>query len=98
MAENELDTSITPPAMAVFNPDEYMSDLEGLDFTEEQKVEFLRTMWWIMSAMVNLGFGIDSVIPAFQKASEIDLDRLKDSNPKDDFSIAAHRDAPERTP
>lgn len=52
--------------------DKYSEHVDDLDLTEEQKLEFLKTLWWIMSAFVDLGFRVDAVqllLPAFEEDS-----------------------------
>lgn len=44
----------------------YQRHVEDFDLTEEQKVELLETLWSIMAAFVDLGFGRDSVQCIFQ--------------------------------
>ena len=39
----------------------YMSHVEDFDLTEEQKIELLQTLWTIMEAFVDIGFGVDAV-------------------------------------
>ncbi|MCI0466835.1 MAG: hypothetical protein L0Y57_07505 [Beijerinckiaceae bacterium] len=39
----------------------YQSHVEDFDLTAEQKVELLQTLWAIMTAFVDLGFGVDAV-------------------------------------
>lgn len=41
--------------------DKYREHVDDLNLTEEQKLEFLKTLWWIMSAFVDLGFRVDAV-------------------------------------
>lgn len=44
-----------------FDYEEYAPYLEDSDLTEEQKREFLETLWNIMVSFVDLGFGIHPV-------------------------------------
>lgn len=78
-----------------FEAAEYMEYVDDLELTEAQKVEFLRTLWSIMSAFVELGFSADSVIPMLaQKASETGGDALQKEIPTHEFNAAADN-APE---
>lgn len=43
------------------NPEDYLPDLEDFDISEQQKHEMLQALWHIMSTMVDLGFGVDTV-------------------------------------
>lgn len=62
--------------------------------TEAQKVEFLRTLWDIMSTFVRLGFGVESVLPTiFHKALESSADGLEESVPTHEFNVAADAEA-----
>lgn len=45
----------------IFDYEEYAPYLEDSDLTEEQKREFLETLWSIMVSFVDLGFGIHPV-------------------------------------
>lgn len=79
-----------------FEAADYMEYVDDLELTEAQKVEFLRTLWTIMSAFVELGFGVDSVMPMLaQKASETSTDALQTEIPTHEFNVAAD-DEPER--
>jgi hypothetical protein len=100
MANNNefpFDQSPQSEALGVlpFEAAEYMEYVDDLELSEAQKVEFLRTLWSIMSAFVELGFGVDSVIPMLaQKASESGAYALQKDIPKHEFNAAAD-DAPE---
>ncbi len=68
-----------------FNPDDYREELENIDVSEEQAQEFLATLWNIMAAMVDIGWGVNSVqilLPdIFEKAGQdsVNLIEQKDS-------------------
>jgi hypothetical protein len=47
----------TPP----FDPEKYRSFLEDTELSHEQQSEYLKVLWSIMTAFVELGFGVDSV-------------------------------------
>ncbi|MBL27118.1 MAG: hypothetical protein CMM50_06150 [Rhodospirillaceae bacterium] len=56
-----------------FDADEYRPYLAGLDLTDEQANELLATLWDIMKAFVELGFGLDSIhrfLPELNAVSE----------------------------
>ncbi len=73
-----------------FNPEKYLSYIDDPHLTDTQKTEFLQTLWTIMSAFVDLGFGVDSVMPILeQKALEAGEDALEESIPTHEFNIAA---------
>lgn len=45
----------------VFNVEDYRDDIAELGIPQEQAAEFLRTLWDIMRAFVELGWGVDSI-------------------------------------
>lgn len=63
-----------PLARLKCNPDDYREDIAEFGFTKEQEDEFLQTLWRIMSTMVDLGWGVESVqyfLPEiFEKTSQ----------------------------
>ena len=62
-----------------FDADRYMHYVEDFGMTEDRKKEYLRTLWWIMAAFVNLGFGVDSVTRLFApETSENGPDELQE--------------------
>lgn len=57
---------------SAFNAEEYLPYLAEFDLTEEQANELLATLWEIMKAFVDLGFGVDSIhefLPALKDVS-----------------------------
>ena len=65
--------------MPEFDADKYMQFVEDFDMTEDRKKEYLQTLWWIMAAFVNLGFGVDSVARLFASGtSENGPDELQE--------------------
>ncbi len=79
----------TPGALP-FNADKYLEHVEDCEMTQAQKLEFLHTLWDIMSTFVRLGFGVDSVLPTlFQEASRNAADALEESVPTHEFNVAA---------
>ena len=68
--DSVIDTRQPAPA---FDADEYRPYLDGFDLTEEQANELLATLWDIMKAFVELGFGVDSIhrfLPELDAVSE----------------------------
>ncbi len=43
------------------DPEDYREQMGEMDFTPEQAQEFLTTLWNIMSTMVDIGWGVDTV-------------------------------------
>lgn len=73
-----------------FDPKKYLNYIDDPHLTDAQKTEFLQTLWTIMSSFVDLGFGVDSVMPILeQKALEAGADALEESIPTHEFNIAA---------
>lgn len=59
-----------PPA---FDAEEYLPHVAEFDLTEEQASEMLATLWEIMKAFVEMGFGVDSIhefLPALNEVSQ----------------------------
>ncbi|MCI0667485.1 MAG: hypothetical protein L0Y43_05470 [Methylococcaceae bacterium] len=71
----------------------YARHVEGFDLTQEQKVELLETLWSILTAFVDLGFGADSVQCLFRDVRPNSLhsggDPVEDNGPSNDFNQAA---------
>ena len=79
-----------------FDAAEYMRYVEDVPLTDTQKIEFLQTLWSIMAAFVNYGWGVDSVIPLLaQKAFESESTALQQVYPTPNFNVAADDEAGE---
>jgi len=73
-----------------FDAAEYMRYVEDVPLTDAQKIEFLQTLWSIMAAFVNYGWGVDSVIPLLaQKAFESEPTAVQQVYPTPNFNVAA---------
>ncbi len=101
MSDNEAPTSHSEPTQAssvlAFDADKYLEHVEDFQMTEAQKVEFLRTLWDIMSTFVRLGFGVESVLPTiFQKALESSADGLEGNVPTHEFNVTAEVEGEEK--
>ncbi len=58
---------------SAFNAEEYLPEMTGFDLSEEQARELLATLWEIMKAFVDLGFGVESIhefLPAWREISQ----------------------------
>lgn len=68
------------------DPDDYLPYLDGFDMSIEQKQAALFALWHIMSAIVDIGFGMDTVqilLPGiFEKASRDSGKLLKTNEPE----------------
>ena len=49
------------PAVLECDTEKYSEHLDEPDLSEERQAEMLQTLWSIMAAFVDLGFGVDSV-------------------------------------
>ncbi len=56
-----MDYDHTNTAIKSPRPSDYMHMLEGEDLTDEQKLEFLETLFKIMQAFVEMGFSSEPV-------------------------------------
>jgi hypothetical protein len=73
-----------------FKAEKYLEYVDDLEMTEAQKIEFLRILWNIMSGFVELGFGVDSVMPILaQRALENGSGTVKENIPTHEFNVAA---------
>lgn len=74
--------------------EKYLEYVEDCELSEPQKLEFLRTLWHIMSAFVRMGFDVDSTLPnVFQKASKNAENTLEATIPSHEFNVAADDEA-----
>ena len=101
MSDSEAPTSTQESSKAshslAFDADKYLEHVEDFQMTEAQKVEFLRTLWDIMSTFVRLGFGVESVLPTiFQKALETPADALEGIVPTHEFNVTAEVEGEEK--
>lgn len=58
---------------SAFDAEEYLPYVAEFDLTEKQASELLATLWEIMKAFVDLGFGVDSIhefLPALKEVSQ----------------------------
>jgi len=65
------------------DPDKYRKHLGECDLTEAQQNEVLQVLWQIMSTMVDIGWGVDSVqmfLPDLFKKASMDSDKLLKHN------------------
>lgn len=73
-----------------FDPEKYLDYIDDPYLTDAQKTVFLQTLWTIMSSFVDLGFGVDSVMPILElKTLEAGEDAPEDAIPTHEFNIAA---------
>lgn len=65
-SQREAVASVGDASSSVLPPDveRYRVHLDGLALSETQATELLETLWSIMSAFVDQGFGVDSVLLA----------------------------------
>jgi len=64
--------SLNAPELNTPKPSDYMSELDGEGLTEAQKIELLETLFNIMKAFVDIGYGMEPVsklIEDFEKCA-----------------------------
>lgn len=61
MVNDEHRANSAPPAVPPLDTEKYREYVDEFEIPEESKIELLQTLWWIMAAFVDLGFGVDSV-------------------------------------
>lgn len=62
-----------------FNPDEYREELRECGYTKEQEDQLLQALWDIMSTMVYMDWGLDSIhliLPQIFSKASTDSDKL----------------------
>ena len=85
-----------------FDPAEYLPDMEEFDLSEDEATELLATLWEIMKAFVDLGFGVDSIhriFPELNRVSgELEADQVesKGDHLTHTFDHAASGDAEQK--
>jgi hypothetical protein len=85
--------------LPLFDAEKYRNELQDLDLTEQETIEFLKVIDFIMRSFVEVGWGVDSVIPALLQrtfASASDEVEEKGSDKSKQFSSAARDWAAER--
>ena len=83
-----------PPITLIVDWEFYFSELEKSDLTDDEKREFIGTLWYIVCAFVDLGFGIESTQQAIAARDAARLessipDTKKDSGLRAAFKAAA---------
>jgi homoserine acetyltransferase len=92
-SSKEAETVPQAPGILRFDAEKYLVHVDDMEMTDAQKMEFLRTLWTIMSAFVDLGFGVDSVMPILaQRALENGCGTVKENIPTHEFNVAADED------
>ena len=64
---------LQPANVLALDTDKYLPELQDFDLTDEQKIELLQTLWSIMKAFVEVGFGVDSIhhfVPALSAIAQ----------------------------
>ena len=77
------DTTSKALPTCTLDPEEYRDQLEDFDLSEDQEKELLQALWQIMSAFVDLGWGVDNlhyVLPETFGQSVLDSDRFDSEN------------------
>ncbi|MBI1340829.1 hypothetical protein GC169_11580 [bacterium] len=76
----------------VFNVEDYREDIAELGIPDEQAAEFLRTLWDIMRAFVELGWGVDSIHFALPELRDEDLHRAQNDGEMEHSNNDLHAD------
>ena len=63
-------------AVLTFDPQEYCHFLADCGWTEEQKLEFIQTLWQIIIGFVDLGFDLHPVQQVIDSATMLDADSV----------------------
>lgn len=83
-------------APLTFNPDDYREHLGENDLSIEQQNAVLEALWQIMSTMVNIGWGVDTVqmfLPDLFENTGQDSGNLLKQNYPETFNQSAANDA-----
>ena len=76
-----------------FKPDNYRHHVDEFDLTEEQKNELLTSLWTIMSTLVDIGWGVDTVqilLPDMFAEVAPDSEKLLESQGAPEFDQAVN--------
>lgn len=89
LPSNEL---VSPtPSVPKLDISKYQPYIDDFDLTKEQQQELLETLWSIMSAFVDIGFGVDVVQMLFNDQSSVSSNSkendLKILNQKEEFNL-----------
>lgn len=80
-APNQNELIDTTPDHLPFEPNDYLSELDGFDLTDDQKHALLRTLWDMMVMFADLGMGIDPTqLACGQNAKSQDHGALQGEN------------------
>jgi len=69
-------------------PDDYRHHLDEFDLTQEQQNELLESLWTIMSTLVDIGWGVDTVqilLPELFTEVAPDSEKLLESGNTSEF-------------
>ena len=86
----KTDNDITKDTAAPLKlePDDYRHHFNEFDLTEDQKNELLQTLWSIMSTLVDIGWGVDTVqmlLPDIFTEVAPDSEKLLESKSTSEF-------------
>jgi hypothetical protein len=62
---------VLPAGAPAPDVEQYLPEVEGRFDSEEEAIEFLRTLWNIMCAFVDIGWGVDSIHFAFPELAAL---------------------------
>ncbi|MEZ5813853.1 MAG: hypothetical protein R3E13_03910 [Alphaproteobacteria bacterium] len=89
--DNEVTTKDAATPLK-FERDNYRHHLDGFDLTRKQQNELLESLWAIMSTLVDIGWGVDTVqilLPDLFAEVAPDSEKLLESGNTSEFDQAA---------
>ncbi|PTN12485.1 hypothetical protein [Nitrosomonas aestuarii] len=94
MHDKTINANITKDSAAPLKlePDAYRHHLDEFDLTQDQQNELLSSLWAIMSTMVDIGWGVDTVqilLPDIYAEVAPDSEKLLESQDAPEFDQAA---------
>jgi len=88
----DISTTNDTAAPLKLEPDDYRHNLGEFDLTEDQQNELLQSLWYIMSTLVDIGWGVDTVqllLPDIFAEVAPDSKKLVESKNTSEFDQAA---------
>ncbi len=94
MYDKTINANITKDSAAPLKlePDDYAHHLSEFDLTQDHQNELLQALWYIMSTLVDIGWGVDTVqllLPDIYAEVAPDSEKLLESQDAPEFDQAA---------
>ena len=80
LADRPVRAGARAPAVPALDPADYAEDMAAFDMSEDQKREFLETLWSIMRAFAEMGFSVDlcgQLFAGFNEAAGAERDGVE---------------------